>query len=243
MLRILSPVGTTAPVPLVCDSNCWHDTSGGPFALWGPNATTVSATLLAWQTNALRDFASLQSDPMFRDAANRDYHLAGNSPCIAASSVAANVGNDRDGQTRSVPLEIGADEFTAGTWASIGSGCSGSSTLVPALATDEPFLGNANYGLYTSNMAPGQITALFGSLGLAQPPIPLANCTVYLDPASAVYLVVGIAGVGGNTSVVFGLPPNPAFINFHVSYQSLVLDATAPLGFTLSNALDVVFSF
>jgi hypothetical protein len=242
MLRIHSPAGTTYPVPPVCDSNCWFDTSGGPFALWGTTASTTSATLLGWQTLALRDLTSLQGNPMFRDAANRDYHLTANSPCLDASTVAANVAKDRDGQTRSVPLEIGADEFTAGTWSVLGSGCAGSGG-VPALACDEPFLGNPAFGLYTTNLPAGSIAVLFGALGPSPVPLPLGNCFVHIDPGSAVGLAVGLAGSGGNTSVTYPLPANPALINVRLDYQSLVLDAATPLGFVLSNGLDVVFSF
>jgi hypothetical protein len=36
---------------------------------------------------------------------------------------------------------------------------------------------------------------------------------------------------------------NPAFVGINLAYQALVLDATAPLGFVMTNALDVVFAF
>ncbi|MBL8756774.1 MAG: right-handed parallel beta-helix repeat-containing protein [Planctomycetes bacterium] len=242
VIRINGVTGSTFLVPPVCDSNCFFDTSGGPFAQWGAGGTTVATTLFDWQTNALRDLASLAADPQFRDGANRDYHLAGNSPCIAGSTIAAGVAVDRDGQTRTVPEDLGADEFTAGTWAVLGTGCAGSGPA-PQLGCDEPFLGNPSFGLYTDTGLPGSISVLFGALAPALPPLPFGNCTIYLDTSSAVGLAVGLAGATGVTSVAFTLPANPAFVNLQLDYQALVLDAAAPLGFVLSNGLDVVFSF
>lgn len=244
VIRIQSPTGSTFLTPTVCDSNCYFDASNGPFANWNAGGTTIAPTLLDWQTNALRDLASLQADPQFRDLAGKDFHLLATSPCLGASTVAANVATDADGQARTGALEIGADEFSAGTWTSVGLGCPGSGSLTPALRTNWPFLGNANYSLGMERLPANGIAALFGSLGLAATPIPFgAGCTIYLDPPSLTSLAAVFAGPAGTAAVTFAVPANPAFVGFRIGYQALSLDAGAPLGFTFSNALDVTFDF
>lgn len=244
IVRIYGFNATSILTPTVCDSNCFFDPSGGPFALWGASGTTVAATLLDWQTNALRDLASLQGDPSLRDAANHDVHLTAASNCRAASTVVAGVAADLDGQTRGTPADIGADAFSAGTWTAVGTGCAGTGNLTPTLATSWPFLGSVSYTLTVRQTPPQAIVGLFGSLGLAVPPIPFGGgCTIELDPLSLTSLAAFFTGPVGTGSLVFTLPANPAFAGFRVAYQALVLDAGAPIGLTFTNALDVTFDF
>ncbi|MFY9341061.1 MAG: right-handed parallel beta-helix repeat-containing protein [Planctomycetota bacterium] len=243
-LRMQSPAGTLYPVPVVCESNCWHDTSGGPFALWGTSATTTSATLLDWQLTAFRDLASIQGPPQFVDGANRDYHLLATSPCLGASTVAASVADDLDQQPRTTAIDIGADEFSAATSTPVGASCVGTGGLGPFLRTNVPFLGNPAFAGYLANVPPGLLVVLFGSVGLSPVPIPFgAGCTVYLDPPTLTSLAVALAGPVGTTSFVYALPANPAFVGVQLGWQSLVLDAGAPLGFTLTNGVDLLFAF
>ena len=48
---------------------------------------------------------------------------------------------------------------------------------------------------------------------------------------------------GGTTSFTYSLPINPGLAGFNIAYQAIALDAGAALGFTSSNAVDVVFDF
>jgi hypothetical protein len=243
IFRFQTIAGSTAPVPPVCESNCFFDTSGGALARYGAAGATIAQTLLDWQTNALRDLASVQGDPLFRAPLAADYHLTAGSPCSGASTVAAGVAADADGQPRTTAIDIGADELTAATAAVVGTGCAGTASLTPALRANEPFLGNAEFALFTSQMQPSALTVLFGSVGLG-PVIPIGGgCSAYLDLGTLTSLGVALASPVGTSSVVFPLPANPVFIGFHIGYQSLVLDAGAPLGFTLSNAIDAGFAF
>jgi hypothetical protein len=242
--RINSPSGAAALVPVIDDSNCFFDTSSGPFALWNTNGTTVAATLLDWQLGAQRDLLSLAADPLLRSIAGHDLHLTVLSPCRDASTVVANVLLDVDGQVRTVPADIGADEFSAATATSVGTGCAGSGNLAPSLHANWPFLGNPNFTLRAEAMPAGAIGVWFGSVGLAAVPIPFgAGCTIYLDPTTLVSLAAQFAGPAGTASVVYALPANPAFIGVDIAYQVLALDAGAPLGFTFTNAVDVIFDF
>lgn len=52
---------------------------------------TVYSTLAAWQ-GAGYDTNSIQSDPSFVNAASRDYHLQGGSPCLGTGKSGANMG-------------------------------------------------------------------------------------------------------------------------------------------------------
>jgi hypothetical protein len=243
MLRIQSPAGTTN-LPTLSDSNCWFDTSGGPFAVWGPSASTVSATLGSWQGVAARDLASLASNPSFVDAANRDYHLQAVSACVGASTVATATARDFDGQTRAGAVDIGADEFSAATKVAVGVGCSSPGGSVPVLDTDWPFLGNANFAMYTTSVAPGQFVLPFGSVGVSPFPLPLGfGCSVFLDLATAINMGLGIAGPGGSTSLLFPLPASPALAGFPLAFQSVVLDPASSLSFVLSNAVSLTLAF
>lgn len=244
VIRIQSPSSTTAPLPSICDSNCFHDTSGGPFAHWGVNAAAIAPTLASWQANAMRDLASIQGDPMFHDAAAHDYHLHATSPCRGASTVVAGVAVDVDRQPRVGPIDLGADEFSAGERTYVGVGCAGTGGSVPVVTSSWPFLGNLQLAVHTAGAPPGLLTVLFGSLGLSPSAIPFgAGCTIYLDPSSAVSVGVAVASPGGTSSFVFSVPASPSFVGVNIAYESLVLDPGAPLGLTLSNAVDLVFDF
>lgn len=243
-LRLHTPVGSSFPLPLVCDSNCWFDYTGGPFAAYGASGATVAATLVDWQTATARDLASLLAEPLFLDASARNYRLSMLSPCLGASAIAAGVLTDIDGQPRTVAIDIGADEWSGASFQPVGSGCPGTGGLVPLLTTHTwPFLGNQGFAPRVERMPPFQIGVLFGSLGIG-PPLPfVGSCTIHLALPSAVSLGAGISGPAGTMSVVLPVPGNPAFAGINLAYQALVLDGAAPGGMTLTNALDIVFAF
>lgn len=244
VFRINPPAGSAFPVPVVCDSNCFFDQSGGTFALYG-NPLVTAPLLVDWQTGALRDLASLAQDPQLRDPAHGEIHLLAASPCRGASTVAAGVAFDIDGQARSGASDLGADQYSAADYAVRGTGCPGTGGVLPVQALyGWPFLGNPTLGIGVERMPPNGVTALFGSLGASPVAIPLgAGCDIWLDPATTVGLNAAVAGPGGSASFVFAVPNSAAYVGFDIAYQSVVLDAGAPLGITLTNAVDVVFAF
>ena len=247
LIHLILPSGTQFPVPIVCESNCYWDTSGGAFAAYG-NPATAAMTLADWQLGALRDLQSLAADPMLRDVAAHDLHLtitaAGPSPCIGASTAGTNVPFDLDGQQRITAIDIGADEFGASQFSAVGTGCPGTGGLVPTLQLYRwPFLGG-ELSLGFEHMPANTFGFVFGSLGIGPVPIPIGGgCNAYLDLGSFVGLGAAIGGPAGTGSVVFQTPASPVFIGFELAYQGIVLDAGAPLGLTVTNAIDIVLDF
>lgn len=245
ILRFLIPVGSTVPVPPICDSNCFFDYSASPIALHGDNGTTTSATLLDWQTNTNRDLASFFGNPLLADTVNFDLHLQASSPCIGAASVNSGTIDDIDGQPRTTSVDLGADEYSTATIRSVGLGCPGSNQQRPVLShLGWPFLGSQDFALQVSQLPANAPVFVFASFGTSAP-FPIgANCEVYLAQASLVALpVVLTASPAGTTSVVIAWPANPAYVGVNYGFQSMVIDAGAPLGITLSNALDLVLGF
>ena len=241
-----SPTGATQFVPSVCDSNCFHDVTASPFARWGASAGTTSNTLLDWQLNALRDLASIGADPLLLDVGNHDFHLTVLSPCNGASTVATGIVEDVDGQARLAALDIGADEFSAATIASVGVGCQGTGSIAPVMSSLEwPFLGNPRFALTVSQMPPNQAMLVFASFGTTTSPYVVGfGCNVYLNLAFLTGLpIVPVAGSAGTASVVIPWPANPAFIGVNYAFQALVIDPGAPMGITLTNAVDIVLDF
>lgn len=244
LVRIQSPTGATQLAPVVCESNCWFDPSGGPFARWGTNGANVAATLADWQLGVGRDLASLTVDPLLRDLAARDAHLTAASPCRGASVVAAGVALDADGQARATPGDLGADQWSAADWTLAGAGCAAPGGAAPELATNWPFLGNPEYTLSFRGAPAFGLCGLFASVGTSPAPLPIGGgCDVHLAPASLTNLAAVLSGASGTASVVFALPANAAFVGLQFGYQGLALDASAPLGLVLTNALRVTFAF
>jgi len=244
--HIQSPTGATVLAPAICDSNCFHDLTASPFANYGTSATTIALTLVDWQLGVLRDLASLAADPLLLDIPSRNFHLSALSPCIGASTVAAGLVEDVDGQPRLVSLDIGADEFSAATIASVGAGCPGTGSVVPVLSSIEwPFLGNQRFAMIASQMPPNQAMLVFASFGTTTSPFPIGSgCNVWLQLAFLTGLpVVPVAGSAGTASIVIPWPADPAYIGTNFAFQSLVIDGGAPLGVTVTNALDVVLGF
>jgi hypothetical protein len=83
------------------------------------------------------------------------------------------------------------------------------------------------------------------SFGAQAPPFALGSgCIVYL-PLAFLTALPSVAGAGpvGTASIVLPWPNNPAYNGVNFGFQVLSLDPGAPLGYTLSNALDVFSSF
>jgi len=244
--RLQMPATTTTPLPTICDSNCFFDVTASPFALYGSAAATVANTLLDWQLGALRDLASLAADPLLLDITNHNFHLTALSPCISASTVNAGVVEDVDGQPRTTSIDIGADEYSAATIRSVGVGCPGTGSLSPVLSSrDWPFLGNQRFALIASQLPPNAPMFVFASFGTTTSPFVIGfGCNVYLNLGSFTAVpVLGTAGPAGTASVVMSFPANAAYIGVNFGFQSMIVDGGAPLGITVTNALDVVLGF
>ncbi|MCK5942006.1 MAG: right-handed parallel beta-helix repeat-containing protein, partial [Planctomycetes bacterium] len=244
IFRFHTPTTSTFPIPPLCNGNCYFDATSSPFAEFGPGAGTTAATFAAWQQTGA-DATSLAADPQLRDVNSDDFHLQASSPCRDASTVAAGVAADADGQPRPSPEDLGADEYSAGDFSLVGVGCPGTGGNVTTLDLwTWPFLGNPAFAIGFDDAPASAIVGLFGSLGLAPAPIAIGGgCDAFLDPGSLVALGASVTNPVGETSVFFPLPANATFAGFRIGYQGIVLDAGVPLGFSVTNAIDTTFDF
>jgi len=90
------------------DYNCIHHSAGGNFMNWrGKNYDWTN-----WISNSGQDINSLNSNPLFVNATNNDFHLQANSPCI---DVGVDVSLSQDYEGNPVPqgngIDIGALEY------------------------------------------------------------------------------------------------------------------------------------
>ena len=252
-------LGALTGVPPIHDSNCFLDTSGGPFAerINSGNVATIDPDLASWNVATAADANSLAADPMLVDPASGDLHLQPASPCIGAAVTAAGgVLVDIDGEARSASpvtgfFDIGADEV--GNLASItfvGTGCAGFAGLVPTLsAASLPTLGNAAFAFDVAQARPNAPSYLFASAGVSGTPFYLGSgCNLYLDlPSLITFIQIGVIPFGplntspaGTASFPFPIANAPALAGFSFAAQAMVIDGAVPLGITVTNALSVV---
>jgi len=94
---------------LVMDNNCWLQSAGDMISVSGARYTMDQ--FAAYQTDKGKEPHSITGDPQLVDAARRDFHLAGQSPCVDAG---ADVGHTSDYEGTAVPQgaapDIGAYE-------------------------------------------------------------------------------------------------------------------------------------
>lgn len=243
IFRFQGASGTTMQIPTISESNCFYDLTTSPFALYGASAGTTAATLLDWQTNAARDLQSPWADPQLHNTATGNLHILPTSPCLGTSTVDFGATTDIDDQPRTVSRDIGADEFSGANIGSFGTGCPGTGSAIPVLWSNEwPFLGNQQFAMIVDNMPVNAPMFLFVSFGVTGNPFPVgAGCNVYLPLAYLTALpIVATSTAAGSASVVVPWPANPAYAGVNFGFQSMVIDAGAPLGITLTNALNVV---
>ncbi|MEO0082071.1 MAG: NosD domain-containing protein [candidate division WOR-3 bacterium] len=100
----------TGSQPAYSDFNCWYRHSGDSRLFYLSNVGAMG--LLNWRSRSGNrlDMNSMEADPLVVDRVN-DLHLQPASPCIDAGMTVAGVTTDIDGQPRTVPYDIGADEY------------------------------------------------------------------------------------------------------------------------------------
>ncbi|HMS15397.1 MAG TPA: hypothetical protein PKA37_01065 [Planctomycetota bacterium] len=136
---------------------------------------------------------------------------------------------------------------------SVGSGCSGAGGFAPILHTGSelPVVPNPSFAIRLSQAAPGTAAFLYGAFGMAETPLSLGGgCSIFLDMESLLLLVnAGISPLGPVATTIQGdalwpmpVPVDPGLVGLRVALQAAVQDSAAPLGWTLSNALDVFFN-
>lgn len=78
----------------------------------------------------------------------------------------------------------------------------------------------------------------FDALSLGQFAFPLFSGVLLIDPTTLIGPFF-VPTVGGQTTMVLPLPPDPALAGLHVYFQAFGLDATKPDGIALSNGVDL----
>lgn len=149
-----------------------HSLPGGEeIAIWVPGTLEVSHCNVR---NGWPGINNLDADPLFQDAANRDYHLTFESPCInrGLNDAAPARDFDRDPRILHGTVDIGADEY-AGT---------------PSLNADlftlsEATGGTVNFYLFGGAPNGGRDYLLLGSASGTVPGWPLpGGSTLPLNP-------------------------------------------------------------
>lgn len=89
-------------------SNNLYFSPGGPagFSDQRPGSYIMDASLAAWQNHSASDASSLETEPRL----TADFHLEAASPAIERGTSLNEVTDDFDGEPRSNPPDIGADE-------------------------------------------------------------------------------------------------------------------------------------
>jgi len=100
----------TGSMPAYSDNNCWYRHDGNAALFYLSNVGQL--TLSAWRSRSANrlDMHSIGVDPLLVDE-TADLHLQSSSPCIDTGMTLASVTTDIDGQPRTTPYDIGADEY------------------------------------------------------------------------------------------------------------------------------------
>jgi hypothetical protein len=121
-----------------------------------------------------------------------------------------------------------------------GTGLAGSGGFVPVLAGHGLPVGGQTVNLHLDSALGGAPAALI--VGAARAAIPILGGTLLVQPLLAPpVLLGGSAGVpgAGDLSVPLGLPVDEAFVGVPLFFQVLPLDAAAPGGVSMSNAVEL----
>lgn len=128
-----------------------------------------------------------------------------------------------------------------------GSGLAGTGGLVPLMATSggTPRLGNAGYALEMSNGRGGATAAFLLGLAPASIPFKLGHLLIDVTLPYVVFFVPlpGTPGGAGQGTLTIPLPisDDPLLVGLAVYDQFLVQDPSAPVGWAMSNGIEVAF--
>ena len=134
----------------------------------------------------------------------------------------------------------------------VGAGCPDSQGRTAILSTAQlPSLGNLGFSVDFTMGSPGASAYAFWSLGLGQSPIPLGGgCNLYLEFLTMLSVISqGLSPLGpvtlgpmGSASLSIPIPNIGALQGVHLVLQAAVTDAALALGFTTTNALDLLLN-
>jgi hypothetical protein len=147
-------------------------------------------------------------------------------------------------------LSVGAASSQTPTATQVGSGCVDSNGRVAVLSTTQlPAVGNLAFNVDVTMGSPGAGVLIFWSTGLEPAPIPLGGgCSLYLEFLTMILVInQGASPIGpvfmgptGALNLPIPIPNIPNLVASHVVLQAAVLDPALTLGFTTTNALDLL---
>jgi hypothetical protein len=169
------------------------------------------------------DDGNFSADPLFRNAALGDYHLAFGSPCVEAGNPIPFAGLDLDGAQQPADGDLDAVER-------LDVGCF---ELNPLVVETTGALGTpVSFGFLGS---PCMMTSLFFAPGAPATAKATAFGKLRLAPAGILPLLVTIALSPDPNVVVATIPNVPALSGATFSFQSLTQSAVAPKLAALTN--------
>ncbi len=246
-------VFSSDPLGFFADSNLyWAPNNSTLIQLDDGLATNSFADLVAWQVASGQDANSLEADPLFIEMINAplDLQLQGGSPALgAAEAPPAWIADDLLGKPRGNPPTLGAYEGSPfASFQFYGSGCAGNGGIVPSLSYSGALgLGSVDFAITLANANGGITTKAYLAAGLSKTsiagnPLPFdfgSGCSL-LQSNDLVFSLVagGLPGPGnGSSSLLFGIPNDPALQGQDFHFQWGVVDAAAAgIGIAFSNA-------
>ena len=100
---------------LKLSNNCYYQPLPTDTLVFLFFSTAYNASSFAtYQSITGHDNGSFSNDPLFVDYFGNDFHITSNSPSIN-QGVSINLLNDFDNETRTLPIDIGADEYYSNT--------------------------------------------------------------------------------------------------------------------------------
>lgn len=234
--------GAPSPPVLAAVSPPAAPAGGGPLTLTvdgvrffagSPNGNGVQGSRVRWNGT---DLATIYVDPT-RLTATVPAALLAASGC---ASITVHNQSPAGGTSNALPFGVASGPVAASV-AVLGAGCGGGPG-VPALALSAPPVLGSSVSLQLGGAAASRSGLLLLGFG---PPVSIAlggGCTLRVDPGAFDVLPIA-TDVSGSWSLPVGIPADACLAGFRVVLQAGVTPTSGPLGWDITNGLDVRFGW